>query len=84
MRDALSNASMWEMLNTCWLLLYYLYQAFPGGSSGKEPACQCRRRKKCRFDPWVKKIPWRRAWQPTLVFLPGISHGQKNLAGYGP
>ena len=46
---------------------------FPGGSSGKEPACQSRRRKKCRFDPWVWKIPWRRAWQSTPVFLPGES-----------
>ena len=36
------------------------------------------------FDPWVGKIPWRRARQPTSVFLPGESHGQKNLAGYSP
>ena len=36
------------------------------------------------FDPWVWKIPWRRAWQPTPVFLPGESHGQRSLAGYGP
>ena len=36
------------------------------------------------FDPWVGKIPWRRAWQPTLVFLPRESHGQRNLAGYSP
>ena len=43
----------------------------PGGASGKEPICQCRWRKRCGFDPWVKKIPWRRAWQPTAVFLPG-------------
>jgi len=35
-----------------------------------------------RFDPWVGKIPWRRAWQPTPVFLPGESHGQRSLAGY--
>ena len=33
------------------------------------------------FDPWVRKIPWRRAWQPTPVFLPGKSHGQGSLAG---
>ena len=37
---------------------------FPGGASGKEPAFQCRRHKRFRFDPWVRKIPWRRAWQP--------------------
>ena len=36
------------------------------------------------FDPWVKKIPWRRAWQPTAVFLPGESHGQRSLVGYSP
>ena len=34
------------------------------------------------FDPWVREIPWRRAWQPTPVFLPGESHGQRSLAGY--
>jgi len=51
------------------------YMGFPGGTSGKEPTCQCRRYKRCKFDPWVRKIPWRRPWQPTLVFLPGESHG---------
>ena len=35
-----------------------------------------------RFSPWVGKIPWRRAWQPTPVFLPGESYGQKSLVGY--
>ena len=51
----------------------------------KEPACQCRRHKRCKgcgFDPWVRKIPWRRAWQPTPVFLSGETHGQRNLVGY--
>ena len=37
-----------------------------------------------RFDPWVRKIPWRREWQPTLVFLPGKFNGQRNLVGYSP
>ena len=36
---------------------------FPGGASGKEPSCQSRRHKRCRFDPWAGKIPWRKAWQ---------------------
>ena len=36
------------------------------------------------FNPWVGKLPWRRAWQPTPVFLPGESHGQRSLAGYSP
>ena len=49
--------------------------------SGKESTCQCRR---CRFDPWVEKIPWRRKCQPTPVFLPGKSHGQRSLLGYSP
>ena len=55
----------------------------PGGASGKEPACQCKRDKRWGFDPRVGKIPWRRAWQPTPVFLPGESHGQRSLEGYG-
>ena len=42
------------------------------------------RYKRCKFDPWVRKIPWRRARQPTPVFLPGESHGQRSLAGYSP
>ena len=50
-------------------------------SSGKEPTCQCRRLKRGRFDPWVRKIPWRREWQPTPVFLSRESHGQRSLAG---
>ena len=56
---------------------------FPGGT-GKEPGFQCRRHKRLRFDLWVRKIPWTRAWQPTLVFLPGESHGQSSLVGYNP
>ena len=55
----------------------------PSGSSGKEPACQCRRHKRHKFDPWVGKIPWRRA-QPTPVFLSGESYGQRRLDGYSP
>ena len=39
-------------------------------TSGKEPACQFRRRKRLGFNSWVRKIPWRRKWQPTPVFLP--------------
>ena len=54
----------------------------PGGARGEEPDCQCRRLKRRRFNPWVERISWRRAWQPTPVFLPGKSHGQRSLAGY--
>ena len=45
---------------------------------------QCRGHKRCRFDPWVRKIAWRKEWQPTTVFLPGESHGQRSLVGYSP
>ena len=58
-----------------------LIMGFPGGTSGKELACQCRRPKRHEFDPWVRKIPWRRKWQLTPVFLPGESHGQRSLVG---
>ena len=54
------------------------------GSSGKEPTCQCRRHKRREFDAWVGKIPWRRAWPHTPVFLLGKSHGQRRLVGYSP
>ena len=46
--------------------------------SSKESACHCRRQ---GLEPWVGKIPWRRKWEPTSVFLPGKSHGQRSLAG---
>ena len=54
----------------------------PDGTSGKELACQCRRHKRHRFNPWVGKIPWRREWQPTPVFLSREFHGQRSLPGY--
>ena len=53
---------------------------FPGGNSGKEPACQCRRHKRCRSG----KTPWRRSWQPSPIFLSGESHWQRSLGGYSP
>ena len=58
-------------------------RGIPGVTSGKEPACQWGRPKKCKFNHRVRKMPWRRAWQPTLVFLPRESHGQ-SLLGYSP
>ena len=53
----------------------------PKWYNSKESTCQCRRRS---FNPWVGKIPWRRKWKPTPVFLTGKSHGGKNLLGYSP
>ena len=52
--------------------------------SGKEPTCPCTRRRRCRFDPWVGKIPWRRKRQPIPVFLPGECHGQRSLVSHNP
>ena len=49
--------------------------------SGKESTWQCR---SCRFNPWVRKIPWNRKWPSTPVFLPGKSHAQRSLMGYSP
>ena len=60
------------------------FSGFPGGTNGKKPACQCRRYERRRFNPWVGKIPWRREWQPTPVFLPGESHRQRSLSSYSP
>ena len=53
----------------------------PGGLDGTRTYLQCRR---SRSSPWVKKIPWRREWLPTPVFLPKEFHGQRSLAGYSP
>ena len=58
---------------------YAVLWGFPGGTSGKESTCQCRRYKRCGFDPSVRKILWRRTWQLTAVFLPGKFHGQRSL-----
>ena len=54
------------------------------GASGKESACQFRRLKRRRFNAWVGMILWRRKWQPTPVFLPAVSYGQRSLVGYSP
>ena len=61
-------------------IIYTIYCGLPQWLSGKESR-RCRRR---RFDSWIGKIPWRRKWQPTPVFLPGKLHEQRSLAGYSP
>ena len=66
-----SNSNL-LLFNYFWLLWWFI---------SKESACRCRR---LRFDPCAGKIPWRREWLPTLVFLSGKSHGQRSLAGYSP
>ena len=55
---------------------------FPGGSDGKKSSCNAE--DPGSIDPWVGKIPWRREWQPTPVFLPGEFHGHRSLVGYSP
>ena len=65
----------------CSLLLKAATFGHSFGASGKEPICQCRRHKRLRFEPWVRKILWRRTWQPTPVFMPREFHRQRSLAG---
>ena len=55
-----------------------------GWCNGKEFSCQCRSRRRHGFNRWVRKILWSGKWQPTPVFLPEKSHGQKSLVGYSP
>ena len=85
------HLAAWAWLQPCCRHLGFLngtachaWLGFPGSTSGKEPTCQCRRHKRHRFNPWVRKIPWRRKWQGTPVFLPGKSRGQRSLVGYSP
>ena len=74
------------MLETASIVLKQLMNIFsiPGGTIGKESTCQCQRHKRCKFDPWVERLPWRKTWQPTAVFLSGKFQGQRSLAGYSP
>ena len=69
-----------------YFLSIYLsgFRRLPKWLSGKEFTCQCRRCRKCGFDPCVGKIPWKRTWQPTPVCVPGKSHRQRSLEGYSP
>ena len=52
--------------------------------SRKESTCQCRRHRRYMLNFWVRKLPWRRKWQPPPVVLPGKSHRQRSLADYSP
>ena len=66
------------------LYSYRLSWGFLGGSLVKNPPAMQETRNRRGSDPWVRKILWRRKWQPTPVFLPGKSHGQGSLADYSP
>ena len=87
-RPFLATTDLASLLWVCFSFvdkfICVLFWDFPGGTHGKEPACQCPcgRRKRCRFDPWVRKILWRRKGQPAPVLLPGESRGQRSLVGY--
>ena len=61
--------------------MHWVFQGFAGASDSKESACSVGGP---RFDPWVRKTPWRREWLPTAVLLPGESQRQRNLVGYSP
>ena len=67
------------MLTRCFLIVQY---ELPRWLSGKESICNTGEAGSHEFDPWDGKIAWRRKWQPTPAFLPGESHGQRNLVGY--
>ena len=63
-----SAASKFSVVVFCFFCCLFS-NCLPSDSAGKERVWQCRRRKRCGFEPWVRKIPWRREWQPTPVFL---------------
>ena len=73
------DISVWLQSGSCMKV------RFPDGSEGKASACKAGDLGSIPgFDPWVGKIPWRRKWQLTPVFLPGKFHGRRSLAGYSP
>ena len=72
-----------ESVKGCVCFIVGDRKGLPGGSVIKNPPVM-QEMKGTEFDPWVGKIPWRRAWQTTPVFLPGESHGPRSLAGYSP
>ena len=59
-------------------------KGFPSSAVVKNPPANAGGIRDTGSNPWVRKIPWRRKWQPAPVFLPGKSHGQRSLAGYSP
>ena len=61
------------------IFIGWINLTLPRWLSGRESACQCRGCKRRRFSSWVKKIPWSRKWQPTVVLLPGKFHGEENF-----
>ena len=65
-------------------IYYTLADPLPTWDTGKESTCQYKRGKRCGFDSWVRKIPWKKKWPPAPVFLSGKFHGQTSLLSYSP
>ena len=77
--DVVEFCSVRQMIHPVLSILGLRYLS-RSGTSGKEPACQCRH-KRYGFNPWVEKIPWRRAWKPPPIFLPGESSWTEEPGG---
>ena len=76
--DIATSNPFWKQCVLNWLICNsFPYNSFPGGSDGKSTCLQCERP---RFSPWVRKISWRKKWQPTPVLLPGKFHGRNIYA----
>ena len=67
-------------IESVFIASYQISRGFPSGSAVKNPPAI----QELQVQPWIGKIPWRRAWQPTPAFLPGESHRQRSLVGYSP
>ena len=80
--DTFTSMTIVPFLHPRNVTLISIISRLPRWLSGKESICQCRRRKRFWFNPWLRKNPWRRKWKPTPKFLPGKSHGQRSLADY--
>ena len=92
----LGNKKEWSTDTCCNIDLEKIYAewkkliielGFPGGSVGKEFTCSvwdCLQYRRAGFNPWIRKFPWRRKWQPPLVFLSGKFLGQRSVAGSSP
>ena len=86
-KDCISNVligwltGLYKLIHIKHTMAPSSYLGLPWWLGGKEPTCLCRR---LWFDPRVGKIPWKRKWHSTPVFLPGKIHGQRGLVGYSP
>ena len=80
-KDSLYGCFLFWYVQNCPLQIFHQYSRVPRWHSGKESTCWCKRR---GSNPWVRKIPWRRTWQPTPVFLPGKFPWTEEPVGYSP